>query len=82
MDIDAQKLSHAVYNYTLEARRISPPGSPATVDDIDRLVRETARLLNVFIEELEDAEHPRKDRQLPLTVFSLIVTTPRFLSSS
>lgn len=55
MDIDAQKLHHAVYNYTLEARRISPPGSPATVDDIDRLVRETARLLNVFIEELEDA---------------------------
>lgn len=40
MDIDAQKLRHAVYNYTLEARRISPPGSPATVDDIDRLVRD------------------------------------------
>lgn len=55
MDIDAQKLRHAVYNYKLEARRISPPGSPATVDDIDCLVRETARLLNVFIEELEDA---------------------------
>lgn len=50
MDIDAQKLRHVVYNYTLNARRIA-----ATVDDIDRLVRETARLLNVFIEELENA---------------------------
>ena len=55
MDIDAQKLCQAVHTYTLDARRIDPPGSPATVDDIDRLVRETARLLNVFIEELEDA---------------------------
>ncbi len=54
MDIDAQKLRHAVYNYTLEARRIAPSGSPATVDDIDRLVSETARLLNVFIKELEN----------------------------
>lgn len=55
MNIDAQKLRHAVYNYTLNAQRIAAPGSPATVDDIERLVSETARLLNVFIKELEDA---------------------------
>lgn len=53
--IDTQKLRKLVNSYELHTHPSSASGgSPATVEDINKVVRETAAVLRAFIKELEN----------------------------
>lgn len=53
--IDTESLKRAVKHFEFSSRPINAMSSaPASVDDINKLIRNTARLFNTFIEELEN----------------------------
>lgn len=54
MYIDTQKLNQAVSNYKLYSRPSDGTGSnPCTINDINKVVDNTTKILRAFIEELE-----------------------------
>ena len=57
MNIDTEELRRAVYEFKFYSRPSSATGSdPATVKDINNVINNVAKLLNTFIQELEQAE--------------------------
>lgn len=57
MNIDTEKLRRAVYEFQFYSRPSNATGSdPATVKDINNVINNVAKLLNTFIQEIEQAE--------------------------
>lgn len=57
VNIDTEELRRAVYEFQFYSRPSSATGSdPATVKDINNVINNVAKLLNTFIQELEQAE--------------------------
>lgn len=57
MEIDTQKLRQAVQDFKFYSHPSSATyGTPATVDDINCVIDGVAKVLNAFIQELEQSE--------------------------
>lgn len=57
MNIDTKRLYDAVENFRFYGGPSNSSGSaPATVKDINNVINNVAKLLNTFIQELEQAE--------------------------
>lgn len=57
MEIDTQKLRQATRDFKFYSRPSSATlGTPATVDDINRVIDGVAKVLNTFVQEVEKNE--------------------------
>lgn len=54
MEIDTEKLRKAIRDFEFYSRPSSAThGTPATVDDVNRVIGKVADVLNTFVQELE-----------------------------
>ena len=57
MEIDTQKLRQAIRDFKFYSRPSSATlGTPADVDDINRVIDGVTKVLNAFVQELEKNE--------------------------
>ena len=55
--VDTDALRRTIRSYKVYASPSSGSGNdPATVEDINKLIRQTAKLLDTFVDELEKAQ--------------------------
>lgn len=57
MEIDTETLRQAIRHFERRSRPSNAThGVPATVDDVNRVIDEVAKVLNTFVQELEKTE--------------------------
>lgn len=57
MSVDTEKLKRALQEFEFYSRPSAMSYAPATVEDVNKVIRNISRLVKTFIDELEESDN-------------------------